>query len=57
MIYILDQKGNIPWINEYLSWINSFAIGDIDPDGWKEILIAAHFEDPISVFGRQSDSH
>ena len=52
MIFVFDEDGELLWNYNYPTWINSIAFGDINDDGEKEILVAGHSTDPITVFGK-----
>ena len=52
-IYVMNPMGEILWNYEYPTWINSYAIEDLDNDGFKEILVVGHNTSPITVFGKQ----
>jgi hypothetical protein len=53
IICIMNSDGQILWNYEYPTWINSYAIEDLNNDGYKEILISGHHTAPITVFGKQ----
>jgi hypothetical protein len=53
IISVMSVDGEILWNYEYSPWINSYAIADLDNDGFKEILVAGHHRAPITVFGKQ----
>lgn len=53
MIYVFDANGNLLWNYRYYNWIDSAAIGDINNDNTKDILVSGHSTGPISIFGKK----